>query len=414
MEGGEDLEALEFGIRASMHEVGRSFLERMLIPNSEGREKVEERYKEVGTRKKRILTVLGFVTVPRKYYYDREKGEGLCPRDKELDIEGTTFSPGMRRIMARVGAYRPFELGGEDIEELAGVHVTAKEVERIAERMGKEADKYLMDVKAREEKRESKVDVMYVSMDGTGVPMTRKETEGREGKGEDGQAKTRDAKLGCVFTQTGVDKDGYAVRDELSTSYVGAIERAEEFGRRLSKEANKRGVEGAGRVCVLGDGAPWIWNIAEEYFPGAIQTIDLYHAREHYWSVAKLFFVKSEKQRYGWTERRHKELDNGEVEKVIESIKRLHGKTEEQVEACRREVGYFETNKNRMRYDQYRKKGIFVGSGVIEAGCRSLIGQRLKQSGMHWSVRGANSIITLRCCIFSGLWEDFWAYRAAA
>jgi len=258
------------------------------------------------------------------------------------------------------------------------------------------------------------IKIMYATMDGTGVPVVKKETTGRKGKGSDGQAKTREVKLGCIFTQTGVDQDGYAVRDELSTTYIGKITTAEEFGKSLHREAIRRGVEQAAKVCVIGDAAPWIWNIAQDYFHGAIQIVDLYHAREHYWNVAKLFFGKDERKRHRWTERRKKELNDGAVGKVIRSIGRLKSMTEEQREACRCELNYFKNNKHRMHYDHYRREGLFVGSGIIEAGCRTLVGQRLKQSGMHWTVRGANSIIALRCCLFSHLWEDFWAYRAAA
>ena len=331
--------------------------------------------------------------------------------------------------MGKVGAYQAFGLGHEDIEELAGVHVTAKEVERIAENLGKDAEIFLRDNQGRKEERESDkaIKVIYIEIDGTGVPMVRRETEGRQGKGVDGEAKTREAKLGSIFTQTEVDKEGYPIRDELSTKYNGGIETAEEFGKRMNQEAMIRGVERAARVCVLGDGAAWIWNIAEEYFPGTTQIIDEYHAREHYWknakrvlNVARLFFGKDEKRLRGWTEKRKRELDDGEVEKVIKSIKRLNPSTDEQRGVCRQEIGYFENNKHRMRYDQYRRECLFVGSGVIEAGCRSVIGQRLKLSGMstgsfgHWTVDGANSIIALRCILMSHRWEDFWQARAAA
>ncbi len=416
--GHDDLESLEFDIRGSMHEVGRKFLERLLSTRfTEGeREEIDEGYRFVGEREKTILTVLGEVRIMRRYYYDRERRNGFCPQDKALDVVGTRFSPGMRRIMGKVGAYQSFGLGEEDIEELAGVHVTAKEVERIAENLGKEAEIFLQDSQSRKEESKSNeaIKVGYIEMDGTGVPMVGNETEGRQGKGADGEAKTREAKLGSIFTQTSVDKNGYPIRDELSTTYTGAIETAEEFGKRINTEAVIRRIRGADRVCVIGDGATWIWNIAGEYFPGAVEMIDQYHVREHYWNVADLFFGKDKKRRQGWAEKRKMELDNGEVEKVIKSINRLNPSTAEQKEACRREIGYFETNKRRMRYDRYRREGLFVGSGVIEAGCRSIIAQRLKQSGMHWSARGANGIIALRCCILSGLWEDFWEYRAAA
>ncbi len=202
--GHDDLESLEFDIRGSMHEVGKKFLERLLSATVAGgnREEIGEGYRLVGERGKSIVTVLGEVRIMRKYYYDREKGKGYCPQDKALDVVGTSFSPGMRRIMGKVGAYQAFGLGQKDIEELAGVHVTAKEVERIAEKLGKEAENYLQDSQSRKEERESKeaIKVMYIEMDGTGVPMVRKETEGHQGKGADGEAKTREAKLGSIFS----------------------------------------------------------------------------------------------------------------------------------------------------------------------------------------------------------------------
>ena len=299
--------------------------------------------------------------------------------------------------------------------------INAKEIERVSQQLGREAEDFCNEQAeiAAEPVLSDKVfpikpiQRMYVSMDGTGVPMIKAETVNRQGK-IDTQAKTREAKLGCIFTQTGMDKDGRPKRDEDSTTYIGAIETAEEFGKRIYGEARRRGIESAKEVCVIGDGAAWIWNIADEHFHEATQIIDLYHAREHYWSAAKMFFTGKEKKLRDWTESRRKELDNGDVEAVINAIKKLKPSTEEEKELCEREINYFDKNKERMRYDNFRRRGLFVGSGVLEAGCRTVIGQRLKQSGMHWSVKGANSIISLRCCFFSNRWEDFWESRLIA
>ena len=107
-------------------------------------------------------------------------------------------------------------------------------------------------------------------------------------------------------------------------------------------------------------------------------------------------------------------MDQGNVEQVVEAIKHLTPSTDQEKDVLERGIGYFENNKDRMRYNEFRRQGLFVGSGVVEAGCRTVIGQRLKQSGMHWTVKGANSIIALRCCFLSNRWEDFWEYRACA
>jgi hypothetical protein len=407
-----------------MHSLGSIMLQEMInadggdykgriIPCDKGHES-----EFMGYRDKELLTVLGEVKVRRAYYYDRKCNVGHCPKDNALDIEGSSFSPGVRRIMGRVGAYRPFGLGHEDIKEIAGFSVTAKEIERISNKLGQQAERFLKE-QAETSSPENAILIksvpkMYVCMDGTGVPMVKADVTGRQGKGENGQAKTREAKLGCIFTQTTIDKEGHPVRDEGSTSYTGAIETAEEFGKRIYSEAGRRGIDKAEMVCVIGDGAPWIWNIADEHLYGATQIIDLYHAREHYWNVARIVFGNNKKKLTHWTEQRRKELNKGKVGQVINAIKRVSPSTEVAKEICDKEIIYFEKNKERMRYDVFKRKGLFVGSGVLEAGCRTVIGQRLKQSGMHWSVKGANNIISLRCCILSNRWEDFWEYRACA
>jgi hypothetical protein len=421
-EGHLDLESLEIHLRTAMHEVGSTMLEKLLnsdggdyrgstLPCEQGHVFEFREY-----RAKEVLTVLGPVMIQRAYYYDPECHQGYCPKDRLLDIEETSWSPGVKRIMGKVGTYRPFGLGHEDIREMVGIEVEPKAIERTCHQLGQEVELFhqqeaqgLMSGKVVPMKRIPK---LYICMDATGVPVVRAETVNRKGKGEDGQAKTRDAKLGCVFTQTRETEQGFPIRDEHSTSYVGAIESPEPFGNRLFAEALRRGLEMAQKVCVIGDGAPWIWNLADEHFWGAIQIIDLYHAREHYWKVARAIFGSDWKALNLWTEKRKKELDRGKVEKVMEAIGSLCPSTAEQQGILDGERAYFQKNKERMRYEDFRKQALFVGSGVVEAACRTVIGQRLKQSGMHWTVKGANSIIALRCSILSGRWEDFWEYRA--
>lgn len=423
-EGRIDMESLEMCVRSSMHGIGGLMLETLLNSDNSGYKGKSvpcdsgHTYEFLEYREKEVMTVLGKVDITRAYYYNRCCGSGMCPKDKDLDIEGTSFSPGVRRIMARVGAYRAFGLGHEDIKEMAGLDITAKEIERACNKIGHQAEEFF-DRQASAVLSEKVIPIksvprIYVCMDGTGVPMVKKELVNSKGKAEDGQAKTREVKLGCVFTQTGLDEKGRPVRDEASTSYVGAIETAGNFAKRIYEEARRRGVDSAREVAVLGDGATWIWNIADECFPGAVQIIDLYHAREHYWGAGKVVLAHNKEALNKWSEKRRRELDNGDVENVIKAIKQLSPSSEKGKEVCEKAVNYFEKNKERMRYDVFRKRGFFVGSGVLEAGCKTVIGQRLKQSGMHWSVVGANNIISLRCCFFSNRWEDFWDSHAAA
>jgi len=372
-------------------------------------------------RSKPVLTAVGEATVTRPYFLCPHCHQGQFPADQELDIENTEFSPGIRRMHALVGQAAPFEQGREQMQLLAGLEVTTKAVERTAEAIGE-------DLGQREQQEIGKaiqyelpivlgepVPILYVQMDGTGVPVVKKETVDRRGKLPGQAAHTREAKLGCVFTQTSWDEEGFAIRDPDSTTYTGAIETAQEFGRRLYVEAWKRGWSRAQKKVLIGDGAEWIWNLAVEHFPSAIQIVDLYHARQHLWEVARKLFPQDEAQQKAWMKVHQKRLlDKGKIEKLVTSLRSLDCRDPELAEKIRTEADYFERNADRMRYPQFRKQHLFVGSGVIEAGCKTVIGSRLKRSGMFWTVRGANAILALRCCHLNGRFEDYWEGRRAA
>ena len=135
-------------------------------------------------------------------------------------------------------------------------------------------------------------------------------------------AHTREVKLGCVFTQTKWDAKGLPLRATDSTTYTGAIENAEQFGQRLHVEAWQRGGSRAEKKVIIGDGAAWIWNIAKEHFPGAIQIVDLFHARQHLWDLARLLHPNHTKRRNQWIGLPQKRwLDQGKIAKLAESLR---------------------------------------------------------------------------------------------
>jgi hypothetical protein len=430
-----DLEATEMAIRSCMHGVGGVLLERLLDSDSGYRGprvpcRQGHQAEFIDYRNKEVLSVLSRIQVRRAYYHCTPCQEGVIPKDSDLDVVGTSFSPGVRRLMGRVGGKEPFAEGRRDLEELAGIVVKTKEVERVSEKIGEQmaaiADRQRAAAfSGKIVLLQKPVPKMYIAIDGTGVPMVARETEGRQGKDPSGKAKTREAKLGCVFTQTSVDDEGWPVRDDNSTSYVGAIESSEQFGPRIFTEAIRRGIRSAEKVIVLGDGAPWIWTLAGEHFPAATQIVDLYHAREHLSDLAKVLYGSGSSKADTWAKARIDELDDDDdepdadtsnvrgVEAVLAAMERLRPKPQPAQDALRKAIEYFQTNAERMRYRQFRQQGLFVGSGVVEAGCRTIVGRRLKQSGMHWTVRGANNILTLRCWDLSGRWEQFWEARSA-
>lgn len=364
--------------------------------------------------------MLGYAHYRHSKFQCPDCGTIRYPGDEELDIVDTSRSPGVRRQTARLGAKQSFCEVAKDLRELAGIELSRKDAERIAEGVGED-----MEVWAKTERRQLQrqeppplevpktIDTLYVEFDGTGIPMVPHEVDGRKGKQKDGSAKTREAKLGCVFTQTTFDEKGRPIRDPASTSFTGAIETSDTFGPRIYTESVRRGLFLAKRVIIITDGAEWIKNIVQTHFPMATHIIDLYHAREHLIEMCKLFFDRNLKRLNRYKDRWWDDLDDGNIEKILEEARALLPKDPKAGKDVRRQIGYFDKNKDRMRYAQFKEQGLFVGSGVIEAACKNVIGQRLKQSGMEWTVRGANAVIALRCMEKSNRTEDYWENRAA-
>jgi hypothetical protein len=370
-----------------------------------------------GFREKVIDTALGPVTLHRAWYHCTGCGHGLAPRDAELGTAGASMSPGLRAMNDRAAAAVPFAQAASLLEELAGVRLTVKRVERAAEADGAAlaaASRSRAGLTARRKlvplPPDPLPDKLYIIIDGTGVPVTSKETAGREGKGEDGRARTREVKMAVFFTQDQLDAKGYPVRDRASSSYIATFEPAAAFQRLVKAEGIRRGADHARQLTVIGDGAAWIWNLAAATFPEATHIVDLFHAREHLHSLTRALEFTLLDRRDQWLAARLEDLDHGYIDGIEAAVRAypLQGVKKDEVD---KELGYFLNNAPRMRYHWFRARGLFVGSGVVEAGCKSVIGQRLKQSGMHWTIAGADSIITLRCAEASSQWETVCSNR---
>ena len=327
----------------------------------------------------------------------------------------TDLSPGVARMTGASAALVSFAQASGLLDDLAGVRVGTKHVQRTAEALGRE-------IAAREQQGPAEpapppAPTMYLGVDGTGVPVRKSETSGRAGKQPDGSAKTREAKLVVVWSAETTDSEGRPVRDPGSVSCSAAIESAASpdtdprpaaFAQRMRREAERRGFTLARRRVILGDGAQWIWRTAGEGYPDAIQIVDLWHAKEHLWQAARALCDGNPAQVKAWAHARCDDLEQGRLDGLLATL-RAHAGTCEPAGKC---ADYIEKNRGRMRYPDFRAQGLCVGSGIVESGCKMVVGSRLKQSGMRWTVHGANAILALRCCVLGGGYEDFWAQRA--
>jgi hypothetical protein len=406
--GVRNMEAVELGLREAIGKDARRILEalyvdpNLTIPDGQGRPG-EKRHP---ARPKTVQTLFGPITLRRTYFYREDIDQGRAPLDEALGlIDG--YSPALVRLADRAAARMGYENASADLAALANVQVEGRQIQRLVNRTAAGVAKQRPALKG--DKDGSSIPVLYIEVDGTGVPMMPKELEGRAGKQPDGSAKTREVKLGCVFTQTKTDQEGLPMRDYQSTTYVGSFASAEHFGGLIRAEALRRGLGRTQRVVFLGDGATWIWELARVNFPGAVQVLDLYHALERLHALCEGLYgegtIWAERMNERWAQM-FKQDKIGEV--IAAARKRLRDLGKQPDPSLDTQIAYFENHAQRMLYLSFHNQGLFCGSGVVEAGCKTIVGQRLKHSGMFWSEAGATSILDLRCLLLSGLWDLCW------
>lgn len=361
-----------------------------------------------------VAGIFGSFGCERDYYHHPGKKIGHFPADAALGLEkGCT--PALARLICLEGAdENSYQKAEDHLRETGGIHVSARQVQRLVQHVGACAQQWQEREALVPEPQSKAVPVMYLSGDATGVPMRKEELVGRSGKQPDGTAKTRMVYLGCVFTQHQTDETGHPVRDYQSTTYVSSFESIDAFGPVLRQEAIRRGLALAMQVVLLIDGASGLANMGRLCFPNAIQIVDFYHALEHAGRVLVALLGSKEhpdyKVRLGrWA----RQLLKDGVEKLIAQVRReCEGRS--CAEVIEKELAYFVNNVERMRYGTFRRKGFFIGSGVVEAGCKTVVGARCKQSGMFWSRPGAENVLALRCIGSSRRLDQFWKERLNA
>lgn len=402
---------MELGIREALLKDGRRALEDLL---NDANWRVEGDLARLGEkcytgRPNQVDSLFGPVVSRRNYYTDGQGG-GRAPLDEALGIvEGCT--PALARLMCRAGAVEHYEAAAASLNEYTGLAVKGRRIQRMVNRLGPQMAQW-----PRPDAAAGPVppdQVFYIEADGTGIPVRPEETQGRKGKQEDQPAKTREVKLGCVFTATEGDEEGKPIRDPDSTSYVATLEPAAEFGALLRGEARQRDLARARLVVFLGDGAAWVWELARVNFPMAIFILDFFHAVEHLeWLAQAVFGEKTDRaktQCEQWAKTLKEQPDGLEIV-LCEAHQALPRRGKRRTAALK-QIAYFESNTDKMRYAEYQARGLFIGSGVIEAGCKTVIGLRLKQSGMFWGVPGAQKVLDIRCLLenrhFGLFWEQY-------
>lgn len=407
-QGVRDFAASERQLLAALKNDGARLLEQVLNDPALPQPAVEpNRHEELaGYRTKTVLLTLGWIQLRRPYLYSPSRGEGRCPLDSLWGFVDS-YSPEVLRLACRAAALGgSYEAASQDLLTYAGLEIDARQLQRLVSQVApvmnqwREAQQPVVPTTGPE--------VMCIGTDGTGAPMRRRYLRGRKGK-KGGRARTREVKVGTVFTHRHPSApDQRPQRDYASTTYLAAIVAADDFGPLLRNEAIRRGMGSAKTVVFLGDGAVWVWKLARLNFPGAVCILDYYHACEHLKLLADALYGEGT----GLAKRRYRLWKKWLLkDKVADII--AQAKTDLPTEAGARkavklQVGYLERNHSKMLYRTFRTQGYFIGSGVVEAGCKVVVGQRLKQSGMLWSRKGAEHLLAVRCALLSGWFEDFW------
>lgn len=351
-----------------------------------------------GYRAKGVQTLVGWITLRRAYYVCAVCGQGHCPLDAILGVARDSLSPGVRRLISRFGALLPFAEAAASLAVAACVQVSGSTVRTVTEAVGARREQALAaEIAAAWSSGlppapPMPLERLYVAMDGVRILST-------DGAG-------REIKVGVV--QPVCQRAGGEQR--AAASYVAGLEPAAAFGPRLVLEAHRRGLEGTARVAVLGDGAAWIWSLATEYFPTAVQIVDWFHASERIWDLGRALYGPETAETTAWVEQQLARLGQGEAATLAHEWHGLPCRGE--VATIRDEqVTYFTNQAPRMAYDQYRAAGWDIGSGMVEAACKHLITAREKGPGMRWSEAGAQTVAAVRVLLFNNQWatEDLAA-----
>jgi hypothetical protein len=352
-------------------------------------------------RTRTIMTLFGPVDITRGRCQD-----GRYPLDEALGLVGQEgWTAGVQEAVSLLGCECSFETVSDLMQRLLGLSISGPSVERVAEQAGQRA----VEQAARAGPRpvDSAVGkTLVMAVDGCQAPQ-------RDGWHE--------VKVGTVYVNESRAKKASGRGRVGQKEYLATLESAEGFGQQLWRCAQGWGVDRARRVVCMGDGAPWIWNLAAEHFPGAVEIVDYYHAMEHLWAVGEALWgdrSRSERTR-GWVRHYRKLLRRGRVDLVMEAIRRGQarmgsGVCHERREIVRRNLEYFRVNAGRMVYARYRRVGLPIGTGMVEGSCKFVVQSRFKRPGSRWSAQGLAKMLALKVIRLNERWESLWPCLKAA
>jgi len=224
-----------------------------------------------------------------------------------------------------------------------------------------------------------------------------------------------EVKTGCLYRdypQHGPNSEAHAIPESIR--YVASRTDANAFGEAWFNLAHQSGIYRDGsqeqEVVVVADGAAWIWNLAQTYFPDAVEIIDYPHAVGHLWDIAKKAYgEQAETQVKRWVKATEDELYQGNITQVVARIRRLAIVNSSIAEDVEREIGYFDKHAHRMQYQKFRDEGYHIGSGIIESACNHVVAQRCKQASMKWTQQGIDAVLFWRCLLKNRSWNRFWS-----
>ncbi len=392
-------------MRAAAHKDIAAVMEAFLnseLPHLLPEDKIKEDEVFHSWRDRRIITLFGDVKLTRAYYLGPNGGR--YPMDELLGLHDQ-YTSAVAQLMCWSGAMDPsFEQASETLKRFAELDIPGRQVQRVIGQFASNASEW-KESRAYSEPQKP-VSVLNIQADMTGIPMRPEELVDIKGKQPDGSARTRQIKIGCVFTQS-IDSKGQPQRDPSSSVYVSTFGEVSDLSILLHSEAVKAGYATAMKTVFLGDGAEWIWRMVEDRFKGAVQIVDFYHACEHLNTLCQTLTKKPEQAEQLFKAWRRRLKNNG-LPRIMREAGQLAGKLgRSKRKTVAEQRLYFSKNASRMTYRTFIRKGYFIGSGAVEGACRHIVCQRAKLSGMRWLRTGAASVLTFRCLIKSNLFDDY-------